>query len=112
MTDERADGWYVVADSANYMRLECVDAGNVWKRAYIKWDRCIDFEDYANAPFVEGEERDPKWADQNLHICSLPIMVDDLLHLHAAGAEKGWFEWRKAGHEMEEVMARHGWRRA
>jgi hypothetical protein len=81
------------------------EPGGVWQDAYAKWDGCVGYTRYFNAPREDG---DPGDAD-SLHICSTADTIADLLDIHAAALAFFGEEWVGEQKRLEEVLAARGW---
>jgi hypothetical protein len=84
------DKWRIIADKSSNVRLEVQDPDG-WYDASVKWDGCIDFRRYKNAPLDDPDRSDE--LDDVLHICELDDEIERLQALRAVAVEhfgQGW----------------------
>jgi hypothetical protein len=72
-------------------RIHQPDGGfEVWETAFVKWDGCIEYTRYFNAPkSVQEKLESPEpgaghpdnWDQRRIHICGIPEFVANLLAL-------------------------------
>lgn len=76
----------------------------VWRDAYAKWDRCVGYTQFYNAPRDQNEDD----AD-SMHICSTAAMVADLMDITEAAENHFGGEWKAERAELELVLYARGW---
>jgi hypothetical protein len=104
--------WRVTKTTEHSVELENVphDDGNVWNTAHVKWDRCVHYRRYFNAPAniqkADGMEEDACY----LHICSVADEIDHLLTFLEAGRKhcdtSGY--WEEEAKRVDAVLRKHG----
>lgn len=82
---------------------------DVWNDAYVKWDGCVHYRRYFNAP--KGEANGDEENACYLHLCSVAEEVDHFLTLAEIAKEKidshGY--WEKEAEKIRAVLLKHGW---
>lgn len=64
-----------------------------WYTAAVKWDGCIHFNRYFNAPHKEGETRLEHETDDYLHICDIDDLIERLQALKAEAKKHYGEKW-------------------
>lgn len=62
--------WVVIPERTQPHWLEVIDPEG-WCKASVKWDGCIHFDKFYNAPYPDGER-------EYMHICDLDDLIKRL----------------------------------
>ena len=72
---------------------------NIWWRARVKWDGCVDLYDYANIPYDLDPSRTDSaiaGADCYIHICDVDRLIERLQALKALALAHFGKDWPNA----------------
>lgn len=85
--NDTVEGWVVDVDSTPAcLKLGWFEGGQMWARAEVYWNGCIDYERASGVPFPETPEN----CIDRLHICSAKTLVRQMLGIiHEAQAHFG-----------------------